>query len=91
MYLVNNSNGSHSYQYTVLACLVLQLLPHSQLLHTVSSFLQATAVPRVHGPFQFEIAFQKTFLAPKHPTILPHFHKPECAQDLHGEAKNQNK
>lgn len=90
-YLVNNSNGSHSYQYTVLASLVFQLLLHSQLLHTVSSFLQVTAVPKVHGPFQFELAFQKTFLAPKHPTIPPRFHAPKCAQDLHGVAMNQNK
>jgi len=91
MYPVNKSKGSHPYQYTVLASLALQLLPHSQLLHTVSSFPQLTAAPKVHGPFQFEFAFQKIFLAPKHPTILLHFHAPKCAQDLHGGAKNQNK
>jgi len=91
MYLVNKSKHSNSYQYTALASLALQLLPCSQLLHTVSSFLQVTAAPKVRGPFQFELAFQKIFLAPEHPTILFHFHAPKCAQDLHGEAKNQNK
>jgi hypothetical protein len=91
MYLVNNSIGSHAYQYTVLASLVSQLLQHSRLLHRVSSFLQVTAVPKVHGPFQFELVFQKIFLVQKHPTIFLHFHAPKCAQDLHGEAKNKKK
>lgn len=74
--------------YTVLACLVLYRLLHNQLLRKVSSYPQLTAAPTGHVPFQFVLAAQKSYLGPKHPTSLLHFHALKCAQDLHGVANN---
>jgi hypothetical protein len=73
--------------YIVLACLVLYCLLHNQLLRKVSSYPQATAAPTGHVPFQFVLAAQQSYLGPKHPTSLLHFHVLKCAQDLHGVAK----